>query len=180
MPILAHTRVRSAGRSGAVVLPVLLVLLVLGSLSAGTSAADPRPFLWPLEPRPVVVTAFAPPPERWLPGHRGLDLDGGPTPGPTVLAAGDGVVVFAGVVAGRGVVSLDHGDVRTTYEPVRPLVSRGARVRGGQPIAVLEEGHPSCPVARCLHWGARRGDTYVDPASLLRAGPIRLKPTARR
>ena len=29
----------------------------------------------------------------------------------------------------------------------------------------------------CLHWGARRGDTYLDPLSLLRPlGPVRLLP----
>ena len=31
----------------------------------------------------------------------------------------------------------------------------------------LLAGHPDCPVAACLHWGLRRGQTYLDPLSLL-------------
>ena len=53
-------------------------------------------------------------------------MDLGGAPGRPVLAAGDGVVVFAGMVAGRPVVSIDHADgLRTTYEPVAPAVGGG-------------------------------------------------------
>jgi murein DD-endopeptidase MepM/ murein hydrolase activator NlpD len=56
------------------------------------------------------------------PGHRGVDLAA--VAGAPVLAAGAGTVVFAGTVAGRGVVSVDHsGGLRTTYEPVLPTVT---------------------------------------------------------
>src|SRR5207302_1477269 len=56
--------------------------------------AAPR-YRWPLAGSPVVTRAFLAPPQPWLPGHRGVDLAG--TPGEQVLAAGPGVVAFAGV-----------------------------------------------------------------------------------
>ena len=83
-------------------------------VAVGTASADTR-FDWPLAPRPHVERAFDKPAENWLPGHRGVDLGG--SAGQSVLAAGDGIVVFAGVVAGKPTVSIDHsGGLRTTYE----------------------------------------------------------------
>jgi murein DD-endopeptidase MepM/ murein hydrolase activator NlpD len=124
---------------------------------------------------PTVTRPFQPPPRPWLPGHRGVDLAG--SPGVLVLAAGAGVVAFAGSVAGVGVVSIDHpGGLRTTYEPVTPLVTAGAPVVAGQPIAVLLPGHEGCPVEACLHWGLRRGGDYLDPLLLLRLARVRLYP----
>lgn len=100
--------------------------------------------------------------------------------GQQVLAAGSGVVVFAGKVAGHGVVSVDHeGGLRTTYQPLLPTVTAGDRVRAGEPLGTVVAGHPGCPgqVAACLHWGLRRGTEYLDPLRLLRpTSPLRLKP----
>jgi len=94
-----------------------------------------------------------------------------------VLAAGAGTVVFAGQVAGRGVVSVDHpGGLRTTYEPVSPTVAAGDLVAKGQQIATLAPGHPDCTAVACLHWGARRGADYLDPLRLLGLGRVRLLP----
>ncbi len=85
-----------------------------------------------------------------------------------MLAAGPGVVRFAGVVAGRGVVSVDHGSgIRTTYEPVTAGVRAGAVVAAGQPLGTLAAGGHCTPDA-CLHWGAIVDDRYVDPLTLLR------------
>jgi murein DD-endopeptidase MepM/ murein hydrolase activator NlpD len=132
-------------------------------------------YRWPLAGTPAVTRPFDPPPRPWLPGHRGVDLAA--TAGAPVLAAGMGVVAFAGSVAGVGVVSIDHpGGLRTTYEPVTALVPAGARVTAGQPIGVLLPGHEGCPVAACLHWGLRRGADYLDPLLLLRAARMRLYP----
>lgn len=140
----------------------------------GPSAPRGR-FVWPLAGGPRVVRGFGPPAHPYGPGHRGVDLGG--WAGEPVLAAGDGVVVFAGPLAGRGVVSVGHaGGLRTTYEPLAPLVAAGARVRRGDVIGVLDAGHPGCPVAVCLHWGLRRGAEYLDPLVLLRRYEIRLLP----
>lgn len=104
-----------------------------------------------------------------------MDLAG--TNGAPVLAAGAGTVMFAGQVAGRGVISIDHpGGLRTTYEPVSPSVTAGDLVAQGQQIGTLVPGHPGCPSAVCLHWGARRGTDYLDPLHLLGLSRVRLLP----
>ncbi len=141
-------------------------------------------FGWPLPGFPTVVRAFRPPAFRYGPGHRGVDLAA--TAGAPVLAAGAGTVVFAGTVAGRGVVSVDHsagdhsGGLRTTYEPVSPTVTAGDRVLRGERIGTVQPGHPGCPVAACLHWGALRAPEhdrdYLDPLQLLAAIRVRLLP----
>jgi murein DD-endopeptidase MepM/ murein hydrolase activator NlpD len=97
-------------------------------------------------------------------------------PGATVRAAGDGVVGFAGTVAGRGVVSVTHGSLRTTYEPVIVIVHVGQRVAAGDVLGALAAGHAGCPTSACLHWGLLRGAVYLDPLTLLRLAPPRLLP----
>lgn len=102
-------------------------------------------FSWPLAGSPPVLRPFTPPRTPYGPGHRGVDL-GGRIDEP-VLAAADGLVVFAGALAGRGVVSIEHeGLLRSTYEPLRPSVSVGAMVRRGEQIGLLDPGHPDCPL----------------------------------
>src|SRR5438105_10956856 len=56
--------------------------------AGGGSVPPSSAFQWPLAGRPVVARAFAPPPQPWLAGHRGVDLAG--APGAPVLAAGSG------------------------------------------------------------------------------------------
>lgn len=132
-------------------------------------------FGWPLEPRPTVSRPFQPPSRPYGPGHRGADLAG--APGRPVLASGDGVVLYAGPLAARGVLSIRHPDgLRTTYEPVTATVRPGQLVHRGQQVGTLEAGHPGCPVAACLHWGLRRERVYLDPLQLVRAGAVRLLP----
>jgi murein DD-endopeptidase MepM/ murein hydrolase activator NlpD len=136
--------------------------------------ADDR-YGWPLPGSPAVVHGFDPPPHRFGRGHRGVDLAGGA--GMPVLAAAAGTVLFAGPVAGRPVVSIRHdGGLRTTYEPVLPVVSPGDRVTSGQRIGTLQPGHPECAAVACLHWGLLRDDEYLDPLQLLSPGPLRLLP----
>ncbi|PWU44535.1 peptidase M23 [Micromonospora globispora] len=164
-PAASHRAVPPARASG----PVAL---------AGSSAADGR-FRWPLAGNPQLVRRFDPPPQPWLPGHRGVDLAA--AAGAEVRSAGPGVVLFAGTVAGRPVVTVGHADgLRTTYEPVRPRLPAGARVAAGTPIGTLLAGHPGCPAVACLHWGLRRGTEYLDPLALLGLGPVRLLPLGGR
>lgn len=169
------TRLRSLGTAA-----VACLLLFIPSPSVALQPVQPvepvaPAYQWPLAGQPEVTRRFDPPAQRWLPGHRGVDLAG--TPGAVVDAAGPGTVYFAGPVAGRGVVSVAHPDgLRTTYEPVTPVVAAGDRVAAGDPIGVLDSGHAGCPVDTCLHWGLRRGDDYLDPLALLGLGRIRLLP----
>lgn len=133
---------------------------------------------WPVVPG-VVIRQFESPPQPWLPGHRGVDLAA--RSGDAVLAAGAGVVVFAGMVAGRGVVSIDHADgLRTTYEPVAAVVRRGDVLDIGGLIGWLDPVGGHCgsmsSSGSCLHWGLRRGREYLDPLALLRTPRPRLLP----
>jgi hypothetical protein len=160
------------------VVPLPLWILT-GATAALAAAADPASadrWTWPVGTAaspPVVVRPFAPPGQPWLAGHRGADLAA--DAGTTVRSAGAGVVSYAGGLAGRGVVAVVHGGLRTTYEPVTATVSVGQRVTVGEPLGRLEpRGH--CVPAACLHWGLRRGDVYLDPLSLLSGGPARLLP----
>ena len=129
---------------------------------------------WPLDGRPPVVTGFSAPLVRYGAGHRGVDL--GAALGQRVLAAGAGVVAFAGPVAGRGVVSVQHrGGLRTTYEPVVPAVRAGDVLARGDTLGVLASSLGHCLPGTCLHWGLRRGASYLDPLPLVdAAGSVRL------
>lgn len=137
---------------------------------------DRTGYLLPLPPPPDIVTPFRPPAEKWGTGHRGVDLAA--PAGSQIRSAGSGVVAFAGRLADRNLVSVKHSaELRTTYEPVLPLVAVGQHVVAGQPIGILQPGHPPCAPGACLHWGARIGaETYLDPMMLLTGWPVRLKP----
>jgi murein DD-endopeptidase MepM/ murein hydrolase activator NlpD len=159
-------------------LVVLCLLLPVGP-AAGATTGDRRPApagaaVWPLSPVPDIGERFDPPDTRWGAGHRGVDLRG--SPGQPVRAALGGRISFAGSLAGRGVVVVDHGATRTTYEPVEAAVSVGDNVTAGEGIGRLQLGGSHCFPAACLHWGWRDGDTYLDPLTLVGAGPVRLLP----
>lgn len=150
-------------------MPLLPTALLLTTLLTPTPTTR---FTWPLPPPHPVVRAFQAPTSLFGPGHRGVDLSA--PAGTAVLAAADGVVIYAGAVAARTLVSLEHrGNLRTTYEPVDPAVTTGRQVRRGEVIGHLQEGH--CP-SPCLHWGARRGHEYLDPLRLVSTGRVRLLP----
>ncbi|MDX8035132.1 M23 family metallopeptidase [Lentzea sp. BCCO 10_0856] len=149
-------------------MPLLPAALLLTTLLTPTATR----FTWPLPPPHPVVRAFTAPATPFGPGHRGVDLSA--AAGTPVLAAGDGVVIYAGAVAARTLVSLQHsGGLRTTYEPVAPTVAAGHSVRRGDVLGHLQEGH--CP-SPCLHWGVRRGHEYLDPLRLVTSGRVRLLP----
>jgi murein DD-endopeptidase MepM/ murein hydrolase activator NlpD len=152
----------------------------LGSPAVGQRpAVELRPALgsWvsPLAGSPVVVRPFDPPTagQPWLPGNRGVDL-AAPV-GASVRSAGAGVVSFAGPLAGRGVVVVVHGSLRTTYEPVLARVTVGDVVRAGEQIGVLQAAPSPCGQRPCLHWGLLRGDEYLNPMLLL-SPAVRLLP----
>jgi murein DD-endopeptidase MepM/ murein hydrolase activator NlpD len=163
-----------------IVVALLMVAMLSLARPAGALGApvDPVPVgVWPLQPQPEVVRAFEPPDTPFGSGHRGVDLAG--SFGMPVLAALAGRVTFAGPLAGRGVVVVDHGPTRTTYEPVAAIVRLGQVVLRGERLGTLQVGGSHCFPRVCLHWGWRRGDTYLDPLLLVGGGPIRLLPLWR-
>lgn len=157
---------------------LVLVLSVLFGVQFGVrgvpAAADSGPWGWPVTGPREVARGFDPPASRYGTGHRGVDLPA--AAGSAVLASAAGRVSYAGLLAGRGVVVVTHGGLRTTYEPVAAAVRVGAVVSQGEVVGQLEAGHSGCPAAACLHWGLRRGEEYLDPVRLVERGPVRLLP----
>ncbi|MFT0763017.1 M23 family metallopeptidase [Actinomyces sp. F1_1611] len=127
-----------------------LSLLLLGVLAPGQVA---RP--------------FDPPAERWLPGHRGVDLVAHLDQ--EVVSPAPGRVIYAGPLVDRSVISVELASgLRLTFEPVTPIVQVGDAVERGQVLGRMA-------TSGSLHWGAKYpGDQYVDPLALT-LGPIRLK-----
>lgn len=150
----------------------VLVVLVAAALALGAA-----PHAWAAGAVPPVagpvVEGFDPPDVRWAAGHRGVDLAA--APGAQVVAPAAGVVAFAGLVAGRPVVVVDHGVTRSTLEPVAASVPVGTRVDGGEAVGVLVAGH-ACAASACVHWGLLRGEEYLDPLSSLSPPEVRLLP----
>jgi murein DD-endopeptidase MepM/ murein hydrolase activator NlpD len=174
-PMSAAPR-RSGGPSLALAVGGAWLLATLPVAAPAAAAAGRGGWTWPLVGPPAVVRGFQPPPEPWLAGHRGADLLG--SPGVAVRAAGPGEVSFAGPVAGKPVVVVNHaGGARTTYEPVIAAVAVGDHVAGGSVIGRLSAAGSHCAPRTCLHWGLRRGETYLDPLALVGAVPrVRLLP----
>src|SRR5438270_8505577 len=114
----------------------MALMAALALVTAVPAAAGGVRFQWPLRPPPAVARGFDAPSPDWKPGHRGVDLPG--SPGQRVYAAGPATVVFAGLLAGRPVVSLAHpGGLRTSYEPVRAAVRVGQAVTAETVIGEL-------------------------------------------
>jgi murein DD-endopeptidase MepM/ murein hydrolase activator NlpD len=146
----------------------LAVAVCLGARPLG-AAADPAAGSavvgW-LRPVPgAVVHPFEAPASVYAAGHRGADLTA--APGTAVRAANDGVVSFAGSVAGTLHVTVTHaGGLRTSYSFLASVA-----VRAGQTVVrgdVLGASGGTGPDhdGSVLHLGLRVGDTYVDPMQL--------------
>ena len=135
------------------------------------SGAEPAygTYAWPV--RGPVIRFFDPPATPYGSGHRGIDI-GAPLGAP-IQAPADGVVAFAGSVGGALYLSVDHPDgVRTTYSWLSEVtVKRGREVVRGQVIGSTGAGHPGVERPH-LHFGARIGDTYIDPMLLLERGSL--------
>ncbi|HAW33196.1 MAG TPA: M23 family peptidase [Alphaproteobacteria bacterium] len=110
-------------------------VMVVSPASAHSSsvAACSAMMRWPVE-QARMVGAFDAPDKPWLPGHRGVDL--AVVEGAAVVAPADGVVAFAGKVAGKDVVTIRHGDAQgaltSTFEPAvaEKAVERKTGARG--------------------------------------------------
>jgi murein DD-endopeptidase MepM/ murein hydrolase activator NlpD len=140
---------------------VVLCLTAPGAASASTPG-----FVAPADA--PVVDPFRPPPEPWLPGNRGTVL--ATVSGDPVGSAGPGTVVFAGVVADAGWVTVAHGGgLRTAVGPIDPIaVVEGDRVSAGSTL-----GWATGPT----HVSLRAADgTYLDPVQLWSMSGVRLVP----
>ena len=164
-----HLAVRTLA---AFIIAAIAVLAMDWFLGSGISAAESPKWVWPTGSPARVLERFNPPAKRWLAGHRGVDLSAGY--GASIRSAGAGTVTFVGTIAGRGVVTVTHGELRTTYEPIDSAVAVGQYVAAGKLIGSIGGGG-HCD-SHCLHWGLLRGGTYLDPLLLLSHDPPVLKP----
>jgi len=139
-----------------------------GALPGTTSV----PYRAPVEG--AVLRLFDAPAQRWSSGHRGVDLAAGV--GEVVRSPAAGVVSFSGTVVDRGVVTITHPDgLRSSLEPVVGAPVAGTTVDAGDEVGTVQRsGH--CAREACVHWGVRRGQTYLDPLELLGVDPVVLLP----
>lgn len=120
---------------------------------------------WPLAGAHSISRGYEAPSVFYGAGHRGIDLVA--DIGQDVLAPADAVVHFVGKVVDRELISLDHGQFLSTFEPVTSTLSEGQRVTRGQVIGtVTTSAHCSC-----LHMGARQGKDYLSPLAMLTSIP---------
>lgn len=172
---MAITHLTMSGRRIVTFVVALALLAVAATgpaaLARPSDVLDPPSYDWPVPGPPV--RAFDAPVNAFGPGHRGVDLPA--TDGQPVHPMADGVVVYAGVVAGDTWVSVNHSDgVMTSYGPLRSLLP----VSFGQAVTTTDllgrargdahglDGH--------LHVGARREGRYIDPAELVAASPPKI------
>ena len=148
-----------------IIAPTMLAGAVAATSLVSVPTAADGSWVWPLDPRPAVVEAFDPPDEEYGAGHRGIDLAG--AVGDDVRAVADGTVTYVGRIAGVGVVTIDHGGVESTYQPLDPSIEQGARVEAGEPIGTLSDVDSHCAPDACLHLGRVVAGEYADPLDLL-------------
>lgn len=169
-----------------VVRTLTCVAILAAALAVPPAHAGDGTWTWPLGERRV-DGAFDLPDTEYGAGHRGIDVPG--RVGEPVRAVAAGRVTFVGSVAGVGVVTVDHGGERSTYQPVSPRVRRGHAVDAGDVIGRLRGSGSHCATA-CLHLGRLEGadeNTYLDPLDRLAteshvrlvdpSGPVPAPPT---
>ncbi len=127
----------------------------------------------------IIAPVSGPVTEQYAPvgryaGHWGVDIAA--PEGIEVRAPLDGVVTFAGTVAGMKTVTvLVDGDTRISMSYLSAVgVTAGTDVRAGEVIGLSGRAHGR----QALHLSVRTSDGYGDPAGFLDCvgGTIRLLP----
>lgn len=129
-----------------------------GSRSAGSSAVPQGECAYRSPAEGRVVDGFRLEDGEYGPGNRGLEYE--TRRGGTARAVAAGRVAFAGQVAGRLVLSIEHPDGR------RSSLTGLASIE----VTIGELVHRSAPVGSTgdrLHLGLRESGRYVDPAPLI-------------
>jgi murein DD-endopeptidase MepM/ murein hydrolase activator NlpD len=141
----------------------IALAVVLLAFTPPARASSDQPWSPPVDG--PVVRGYEPPPHPFGPRHLGLDFAA--PPGTAVRAAGDGTVVFAGLVARSRAVGIEHpGARRTTYAYLRRLTVRpGTSVRRGDVIGFSGSTGPRHGPG-VVHFGYRSNGQPQDPAPL--------------
>ena len=151
----------------------LIALLAAMAVAVPASGSTPAP-VPPLRPGAafsvplygaLVRTYDAPLDNPYAAGHR-ADNIAAPI-GTPVRASADGVVSFAGNVAGNLSVTVDHGGtIKTTYSYLGTIVARkNQRVLRGDVVGTVGAGHDAS-LPPNVQLSARRNDVYFDPLEL--------------
>lgn len=132
---------------------------VASHISEPTETAYSPPMHAPL------VDRFRAPRTPYGSGNRGWEYR--PGSGTLVRSAARGIVVFAGTIAGRRFVSVQHPDgLRTTYSWLDSVaVGVGDHVERSTVVGTA---------GSVFHFGVRRGGEYLDPSVLFRPLHARL------
>ena len=141
--------------------------------SAGPTAKDPRQFfsdygfLWPVPSSTNVSSNFG---WRWGRPHQGMDIAA--RVGSNIVAAQDGVVVYAGdEIGGYGNITViaHKSGYFTVYAHADKLYTKeGQRVFRGQVIATV--GMTGRTYGPHLHFEVRRNGEAIDPEKYLAFG----------
>ncbi|MET0734030.1 MAG: M23 family metallopeptidase [Microbacterium sp.] len=156
------------GGAGAAVAPdarAAVTPAVRSAAARGSADVDlaERGWEWPVDAFRF-ARPYAAPAHRYGTGHRGIDLR--PSGEAIVHAPAAGIVAFSGEVAGRGILTIDHGDgLVTTFEPVDSTLTPGTPVDRREEVATLALGGHAGPGA--LHFGVRLHGEYINPMLLL-------------
>lgn len=168
--------------SRAALITALWIIPLLACVSSVAASDQPRWRLPLSGTSPAeIISEFTPPSSRFGSGHRGVDFPA--TQGQRVSAIGSGIVSFAGSIAGKPIVSIELSHsvdglgtrVRSTYEPVTPLVRAGDFVTAGTIIGFIDFAGSKSGHCRntCLHFGLKvigeKTDRYLSPRNLWRS-----------
>lgn len=128
-------------------------------ITVDTALPEPDPpWQRPVEGR--ILEPYRAPAQEYGPGHRGVDFVSDVTA--SVRAPEAGVVAFRGAVAGRPVITIDHGSgLVLTLEPVDSELKSGDSVARGEQVGTVNVGGHS-PVG-ALHVGVRFNGEYINP-----------------
>ncbi len=128
---------------------------------------EDRGWIWPAT-QFTVEAAYAAPAHEYGAGHRGVDLR--LWEARDLRTPASGTVAFSGDVAGRGILTIDHGDgLVTTLEPIDSALVPGDAVARGDAVGVLAAGGHSAEGA--VHFGVRLHGEYINPLLLLGGVP---------
>lgn len=152
----------------------IIGLLFLPQTAISSPPLLPLTYSWPTKIASPVLLSYNPPLRPWLPGHRGVKLYA-PAHSP-IYAIADGEVSFVGKTGHLFSISIQHDLIRSTYQSIKPAVTKGQKVKRGQVIGYILP-HPNCKYS-CLHLGIiRQSDqTYLNPMNFLAKPHIVLYP----
>ncbi len=135
----------------------LLAALFLGGAA---TAGEPDFWQWPVEQRRELARHFEQPEHEYAAGHRGIKIVA--DVGASVLSPAGATVLFRGMVAGRGVLTIETAaGLVITLEPIDSALNPGDTVAAGAIVGAVSTGGPSPPGQ--LHIGVRLDGHYIDP-----------------